>query len=147
MGMIIVEDKKDIKKRRLMGLIDWLVYMVGYAVVLVIIATLFKKSFQIDSSYFGLYYLLAAVLIYALNKTVKPILFFLTLPITGLTMGLFYPVLNIFVLKMVELLLGSKFVLHGTFILFVIAILISVLNILMEGFIIKPILERLKENE
>ena len=37
-----------------------------------------------------------SILIYILNKTVKPILFKLTLPITGITLGLFYFVNNIY---------------------------------------------------
>ena len=48
------------------------------------------------------------ILIYILNKTVKPILFKLTLPITGITLGLFYFVNNMIILKVRFVFLCGK---------------------------------------
>lgn len=128
-------------KSKIASLLEWFIYMIGYAVVLVFVSRLFK-TFYLDSSLYGLYPFLAVIIIYALNKTVKPILFSLTLPITGITLGLFYPVLNLIVLKLTDWILGSHFDLKNIFIAFFIAILISIMNFLMEGLIIKPIVKK-----
>ena len=116
--------------------------MVAYALVLITVSLIFKKTIYIDSGYFGFWGLLAAIIIYLLNKTVKPILFWLTLPITGLTLGLFYPFINVFVLYITDWFLGSHFQINGIFFAFLVAILISVMNVLMDIMIIEPILKR-----
>ena len=43
--------------------------------------------------------LLATLIISILNITIKPVLFVLTLPITTLTLGIFYPFINVIILK------------------------------------------------
>ena len=120
----------------------WLLYMFGYAIVLISVSCLFRKTFIIDSKYYGLYALFASVIIYILNQTIKPILFYLTLPLTAITFGLFYPILNVFILYITSFILGSHFQIHGVILPFVIAILISILNFFMEGMIIKPIINK-----
>ena len=60
-------------------------------------------------------------------------------------MGLFYPLINLFILYLTSLILGDNFQISGFIIPFFIAILISFLNILMEGMIIKPIINRGKD--
>lgn len=127
-------------------LMEWIIYMVGYTFVLIAVSCLFK-SFTLDNSYYGLYAFLAVIIISILNKTVKPILFSLTLPITGITLGLFYPVLNVITLKLTDWILGSHFDLTNIWIAFLIAILISVMNVLMEGLIIKPLIRRIHSYE
>ena len=62
-------------------------------------------------------------------------------------MGLFYPCLNILILKITDLILGSHFKTTGIISLFFTAILISVMNILLEELIIKPIIKRGDKNE
>ena len=118
--------------------------MICYALVLVIISYLFD-SIYINLDYFGLYALLASIIIYILNNTIKPILFYITLPITALTMGLFYPIINLFILYITSFILQDNFQISGFIIPFFIAILISFLNILMEGIIIKPIINKVKD--
>lgn len=99
------------------------------------------KSLKISNEYYGLYALLASIIIYFLNQTIKPVLFFITLPITALTMGLFYPLINVLILYITSFILGDKFVVSGIIIPFFIAIFISLLNIVMEGMIIRPIIK------
>ena len=123
-------------KERLNRSIEWLLYfisyslvfiivgslfMVGYAVVLITMSVLFK-SFYIDSAHPLLYSILATFILYILNKTVKPILVSLTIPITGVTLGLFYPFINLFVLKLVDWILGSHFDLKDFWVALVISI-------------------------
>ena len=136
---IIIYDEN--KQARLNRILEWLIYMVGYALILITLSILIE-SFNISNAYFGLYALLAAIIIYLLNKTIKPIMFFLTLPLTALTFGLFYPFLNVINLYIVDFILADNFDLGSIFITFIIAILISLMNTIMSNLIIKPILRR-----
>ena len=141
----IVIEEKNKGKSSYNRLIEWLIYMVVYALVLIIVSMLFKKSFVINNDYFGLYAILAAIIIYLLNQTIKPVLVILTLPITALTLGLFYPVINMIILYIISLILVNNFQLHGIFIQFIIAVLISLLNIFVEGTVVKPIIHKRRE--
>jgi len=127
-------------------ILEIIINIVMYALIITIIS-LFLKTIDIDKQYYGLYAILASAIIYIFNKTIKPILFKLTIPITGITMGLFYPCINILILKLTDLILGNHFNTHGIFSLFLTAILISVIYIMMDELIIKSILKRSVKNE
>ena len=133
-------------KKTIISLIDWVLHFISYAIILIFVASSFK-SFTIDDRHLYLYGLLATLIIFILNKTVKPILFKLTIPLTGLTLGLFYPLINVFILKLSDWILRSHFEINGTFIVFFLAILISVMNLLIDYMVIKPIIRRLKKYE
>lgn len=135
---IIIEDEKN-HRFRLNETIEWLIGMVGYALILIAVSLLFPKTLQIDSNLFGLWALFAAIITFILNKTIKPILFWLTLPITGLTLGLFYPFLNVFILYIVSFLLQEHFQIHGIGMAFLIAIIISIMNMLMDTIVLTPL--------
>lgn len=135
---IIIEDEKN-HRFRLNETIEWLIGMVGYALILIVVSLLFPKTLQIDSNLFGLWALVAAIITFILNKTIKPILFWLTLPITGLTLGLFYPFLNVFILYIVSFLLQEHFQIHGIGMAFLIAIIISIMNMLMDTIVLTPL--------
>lgn len=126
----------------LSNVIDWLMHMIGYAIVLIIISLVFKKTVYIDEGIFGLWGLIASVIIYILNKTIKPLIIWLTLPITGLTLGLFYPFINLFILKLVDWILGAHFAINGLWVALIVAILISIMNIIMEEVVINPIFRK-----
>ena len=133
------------KKEILIEVINWLLHYFCYAAIFVLIATTFK-SFTIDDSHLYTYGLLATLIIFILNKTVKPLIFKLTIPITGLTLGLFYPFINVFILKLTDWILRSHFEIEGIWTVFLIAIIISVINLIIDYLIIKPIVRRLKKN-
>lgn len=136
------EYKDNYKKLINNRFIEWLIYMIGYAIVLITVSVLFP-SFEINNRYFGLYALLASIIIYLLNQTIKPVLTYITLPITVLSWGLFYPIINVIILYITSFILGtSNFQITGIIAPFFIAIIISFLNILMEGLILKPITKR-----
>ncbi len=143
---IIIEEKNNKvskNKYRLNLFIDWLFYMIGYAIVLITASVLFGESFQISGDYFGLWGLIAAIIIYFLNKTIKPVLVFLTLPLTIVTLGLFYPFINVIILKIVgEILPGVS--VEGIVIPFFIAIFISLMNELIDNYISQLIIRRKK---
>lgn len=135
---IIIRDEEN-KKVHLNGIVEWFIGMVGYALILIAVSLLFPKTMHIDSNLFGMWALVAAIITFILNKTIKPILFWLTLPITGLTLGLFYPFINVFILYIVSFLLQDHFTIHGIGMAFFIAIIISVMNVMMDSIVLTPL--------
>lgn len=140
MKTIIIEENH--KKRRFHKHIEWLIYMIGYGFILITVSVLFPKTIQIDNSYFGLWAFIAAIVINLLNRTIKPVLIALTLPLTALTLGIFYPFINVFILYIVDILLGDHFTIGGILMTCFVAILISLMNMLYDKLVMKPILER-----
>lgn len=130
-------------KNNINKILDFIITVLVYDLVLILVSNI-TNTLVIDSSYYGLYSLLSAIIICILNKTIKPILFKLTIPITGVTMGLFYPCLNILILKITDWILLSHFETHGIITLFLTSILISIINLIIEELIIKPIIGRNK---
>lgn len=135
---------KEKNKLRINRFIDWLLYMAGYTLIFILVTSIFD-SMQVNANHPILWSIAIVVILYALNKTVKPILVTLTIPITGLTLGLFYPFINLFILKLVDWILGSYFEITNLFIAFFAAILISIMNLIMEH-IIKKIINKVKQN-
>lgn len=131
-----------IPKIKMIRLLEKAIYIVGYALILIIMSVIFNDTIQIDNSYLGIWGLLISLVIYILNKTIKPIIVKLTLPITGLTLGIFYPCINVFILKLVDFIFVNHLTIKGLVIPFFIAILISLMNILMDEMLIKPILKK-----
>lgn len=121
--------------------LDWFIHVLGYTLVLITVSVIFKKTVVIDNSCYGLWGLITIIIIFILNKTIKPILVKLTLPLTALTLGLFYPLINIFILKIVDIILGSHFDIHGTIFFFIVSIIISIMNAIMDNIIIDGILK------
>ena len=134
--VIIYEEKnEDLVNNKIL---NFIISLVCYAIVLILVSLIFD-SFYISNKYFGLYGVIAALIITILNKTIKPVLIVMTLPITALTMGLFYPVVNMIILYITSFLMGNNFNISGFFTVFFASILISIFNIFMDGLIIKPI--------
>ena len=128
---LIIHEKN---KTRINRLVDWILYMIGYTVVFILVTSLFP-TIHIDSNHLILWSLLIVLIIYILNKTVKPILVTLTIPITGITLGLFYPCINVFILKLVDWLLQSHFEIENIYIALLAAVLLSITNFIMEEII------------
>ncbi len=129
-------------KERLINLIDWLLYMLGYTLVFILVTSFFD-SIYIDNNHLFLWSFIIILVIYILNKTVKPILVTLTIPITGITLGLFYPCINVFILKLADWLLASHFQTKNLYIIFFVAILLSITNFIMEE-ILKKIIKKVR---
>ncbi len=132
-------------KNRINRLFDWLLYMLGYTLVFILVSNMFK-SVYIDTSHSYIYSTAVVLILYILNKTIKPVLVTLTIPITGITLGLFYPFINLFILKLVDWILGSHFQLKNIWIALLVAILLSIINFIMEELVIKPIIKRVNKN-
>lgn len=129
------------RKERIRNLMDWLCHLIGYTLVLIITSLIFPKNLYVDNSYFFIWGFIAILIIYIFNKTIKPLLFWVTIPLTAITMGLFYPIINIFILKITDLLLGSHFQITGIFSLFFVSIIISLLNTIMDHFFVNKLLK------
>ena len=125
--------------------LDWFIHMIGYTLVLITVSLIFQKTVYIDNSYYGLWGLIAVIIIFILNRTIKPFLVWMTLPLTALTLGLFYPIINILVLKITDFILGPHFQIRGTLFLFIVSIVISIMNAIMDNLIIDTFLRRLKK--
>ena len=69
------------------------------------------------------------------NKTIKPILVTLTIPITGLTLGLFYPFINVLILKITDWILGNHFEINNLLVALLFAILLSISNFISNEII------------
>ena len=130
------------KKQVLINITDWLLYMLGYTLVFILVTSFFD-SIYIDSNHLFLWSFIIIIVTYILNKTVKPILVTLTIPITGITLGLFYPCINVFMLKLTDWFLGSHFQTKNLYIIFFVAILLSITNFIMEE-ILKKIIKKVR---
>ncbi len=130
--------KKEKNKQRINKVTDWILHMIGYTIVFILVTSLFK-SIYIDSNHLFIWSAIIVFTIYVLNKTIKPILVILTIPITGITLGLFYPFINVFILKIVDWILGPHFEVKSIFIALFVAILLSITNFIMERILNKII--------
>lgn len=141
--MQVVINEKN--KLRLNKFLDWLLYFIGYTIVFILVTTLFK-SIHIDKNHFILWSTIIVFIVYLLNKTIKPVLVTLTIPITGITLGLFYPCINVFLLKLTDWILGPHFQITNLFVAIFAAVLLSITNFIMEE-IIKTIINKVKAHE
>lgn len=112
-------------------LIRWVVSLFLNAIALIAVAQLFD-SFQLEG--FGTA-LLASFILSILNVLVKPFLIIITLPITILTLGLFLIVINAITLMITQALIGTSFHIDGFGIAILAAIIISIINMLLNSLI------------
>ena len=130
-----------VKRGKFNLLLEFLLYSVLYTGVFLLVEAMFD-SFEINSDYKVIWAFLAIAVIYVLEKLVKPIIVTIATPITGITFGLFYFVINTFMLKLTDWILGPKLDFTDIWILFFISIILAVLNLLIEKIIIEPIIRR-----
>lgn len=116
-------------------ILQFIVGIIVYAVVLIIASLLFKGIY-IENFWYAL---VAALILSILNTTIKPLLIFWTLPLTVSTLGLCYPIVNMIILWLCSLLMGSSFIVGGLFNLFVVSIFISGLRLFLDSMITSKI--------
>lgn len=103
------------------------------------LASYLFKSFYVENFWYAC---LASVIISLLSVYLKPLLEVLTLPINIITLGLTYPIINMVILKVTGLLLGSNFIVKGFFVPIFISIFISIINSFLNNIIVNPLKER-----
>ena len=124
---------------------DWLIRMLGYALVLISVSVIFNDTIYVDNELYGLWGLIAVIIIFILNKTIKPVIVWLTLPLTALTLGLFYLIINVFVLKLTDFILMSHFDIHGIIMPCIVSIVISIMNVIMDKVVTNNIIKVTKK--
>ncbi|WP_216831240.1 phage holin family protein [Alkalihalobacterium elongatum] len=113
----------------------WLIHLLVNSITLLIVAHFFV---QFHISGFGAAFF-ASIILSILNFIVRPILVFLTLPVTILTLGLFLFVINAITLKLTAAFMGSGFVIEGFGMAILAAIIITILNTLIQKMIVEPL--------
>lgn len=116
-------------------IVKLIVGIVVYACVLMIASGLFRNIYVSNF----LYAIIAAVILSSLNYTIKPLLIYWTLPLNILTLGISYPIVNMIILKLCDLLMGNAFNISGFFSMFFIAIFISALKMIFDALITKRV--------
>ena len=132
---------KIVNKGKFNLFLEFLLYSVLYTGAFLAVESIFD-SFELDKDYPILFAFLAIVVIYVLEKVLKPILVTVFTPITGITFGLFYFVINAFILKLTDWILLGALDFKDIWVLLLISIILSLLNLLIEKFIIEPIIRR-----
>ncbi len=125
--------KIDNKRNDKEDAISFIVGICVYAFVLMLTSSLFER-FYIESFWYAI---IAALILSALNYTIKPLLIYWTLPLNILTFGIAYPIVNMIILKICDVLMGNSFQISGFISMFFIAIFISILKIIFDNLITK----------
>ena len=133
------------KKKEINKYLDWFIHTMGYAIVLISVSLIFQKTIYIDNSYYGLWGLIAVIIIFILNRVIKPTLLFFALPLTAMTLGLTYPLVNMLILKLTDWILMSHFDIKGFVMLLIVSIVITIMNAIMDNFIIDILLKGKKK--
>lgn len=104
--------------------------------IVIILASKIFKNIYVENVY---YTFIVAILIMILNKSIKPVLNAIMLPINIYTLGITYPLTNVFLLKIISLLLNNHFILNGWLCAFFISIFISIMTLIVDNLIGKQI--------
>lgn len=104
--------------------------------VSLMLASKIFEGFYIAS--FG-YAIITSLVISFLGRLVKPTLELLLLPMTIITTGLSYPLINVIILKLASLIMGNAFVVKGWILPFFISIFLSIITIVLDQIITKSI--------
>ena len=127
-GVYTEEDKKS-------DIYQFIVGILVYALVLMIANALFKGIYVENF----LYAVIAALILSFLNYTIKPLLIYWTLPLNIITLGLTYPIVNMIILTLCDILMGNYFNIRGFWSLFFITIFISLFKIFFDSLITKRV--------
>ncbi|MGM7702859.1 phage holin family protein [Pseudalkalibacillus sp. Hm43] len=114
----------------------WIISLIVNTVVLMVVSGFFSESFYLSGVGAAI---LASLLLSIMNVIVKPILVILTLPVTIMTLGLFLIVINAITLMLTQWLMGDAFVISGFGMALLAAIIISILTLLINTLIVKPL--------
>ncbi len=128
-----IEDNSNKSNNK--AIMQFIVGILVYAVVLMIASSLFRGLYV--SNFF--YAIVAALILSVLDYYLKPIIKFLTLPLNIITLGLSYPIVNVIILWICDLIMGKSFELHGFISVFIIGIFISILRIFLDQIITKNV--------
>ena len=116
--------------------LEYTLTLIISSIVLILASKIFK-GFYIQS--FG-YAIITSLVISLLSSTVKPFLKLIFLPVTVITTGIFYPFINVIILKLASLIMGDTFVVEGWILPFFIALFISFTTLILDKLITKNVI-------
>lgn len=117
-------------------ILEYILTLIINSIVLILASKIFK-GFYIQS--FG-YAIITSLVISLLSSTVKPFLKLIFLPVTVITTGIFYPFINVIILKLASLIMGDAFVVEGWILPFFIALFISFTTLILDKLITKNVI-------
>ena len=117
-------------------ILEYTLTLIINSIVLILASKIFK-GFYIQS--FG-YAIITSFVISLLSSTVKPFLKLIFLPVTVITTGIFYPFINVIILKLASLIMGDAFVVEGWILPFFIALFISFTTLILDKLITKNVI-------
>ena len=117
-------------------ILEYTLTLIINSIVLILASKIFK-GFYIQS--FG-YEIITSLVISLLSSTVKPFLKLIFLPVTVITTGIFYPFINVIILKLASLIMGDAFVVEGWILPFFIALFISFTTLILDKLITKNVI-------
>lgn len=117
-------------------ILEYTLTLIINSIVLILASKIFK-GFYIQS--FG-YAIITSLVISLLSSTVKPFLKLIFLPVTVITTGIFYPFINVIILKLASLIMGDIFVVEGWILPFFIALFISFTTLILDKLITKNVI-------
>ena len=124
---VVVEDENNNKK----DLIEFAIGIIIYAIVLLLAEFIFKGIY-VENLFYAI---IAALILSMLNYFIKPFLIFLTLPLTIMSFGIAYPIVNVIILKICDFLMGNSFNMGCIINTFIIAIFISIMRIFLDNIV------------
>ena len=117
-------------------ILEYTLTLIINSIVLILASKIFK-GFYIQS--FG-YAIITSLVITLLSSTVKTFLKLIFLPVTVITTGIFYPFINVIILKLASLIMGDTFVVEGWILPFFIALFISFTTLILDKLITKNVI-------
>lgn len=134
--MEIYSEKLDFKYTFL----EWVLTLLISATAIVLATKIFR-GFYVESFSYAI---ITAIVIMILNRLLKPTLKILALPITVISLGILYPIVDTIILKLASLVMGTHFVVEGWVIPFFVSIFISFVTVLLDTLITKSVIRGIK---
>lgn len=111
----------------------WIAGVVVKAILFVALAGYFP-GLHVDSFFYAV---MASLVLSVLNLIVRPVLVFLTLPITMISLGLFLFVINAITLLMTDSIMGHSFEIESFGLALVVAVIMAFVNMILQWTILK----------
>lgn len=132
MSKIYINRKEVVPTNKKNDLIVCILELLVSSITLMLASHIFK-GFYVENI---VYAIITSLVISLLNVFIKPFLIYLTLPVTIMSLGILYPIVDTIILKLASLIMGSSFQVDGIILPFFIAIFISIVTRLLERLIV-----------
>lgn len=132
MSKIYINKRKVTPPNKKNDLIVFILELLVSSITLMLASHIFK-GFYVENI---IYAMITSLVISLLNVFIKPLLIYLTLPVTIMSLGVLYPIVDTIILKLASLIMGSSFQVEGLILPFFIAIFISIVTKLLERIIV-----------